>query len=111
MRMLRNLARRRLRTGLTILGITLGIWTLVVFGSMANRINSMVGQGSVFFQSGAVSVWGGGGNIPKSNPIDMSLVNSIAALPDVDVVVPGVSMNISDDAAGMSMGLPPMSTS
>ena len=102
MRMLRNLARRRLRTGLTILGITIGIWALVVFGSMANRINDMVNKGSAFYNSGAVSVWGGGGNVPKSNPIDISLANKIAALPGVDVVVPGVSMNVSpDDAVGM----------
>jgi putative ABC transport system permease protein len=108
--MLRNLNRRRLRTGLTILGITIGIWALVVFGSMANRINDMVGKGSVYYDSGAVSVWGGGGNMPKSNPIDIAVADRLAALDGVDVVVPGVSMNISDDAAGMSMGLPPMIT-
>ena len=34
--LLRDLGRRRLRTTLTILGITIGIWALVVFGSMAN---------------------------------------------------------------------------
>jgi putative ABC transport system permease protein len=109
MRMLRNLTRRRLRTTLTILGITIGIWALVVFGSMANRINDMVGKGSAFYDSGAVSVWGGGGDVPKSNPIDIAIADRIAALPGVDVVVPGVSLNISaDDAVGMSMGLPPM---
>lgn len=111
MRMLRNLSRRRLRTGLTILGIAIGIWALVVFGSMANRINAMVGNGASFYQSGAISVWGGGGDIPKMNPIDLSIAERMAALDGVDVVVPGVSMNISDDAStGMSMGLPPMIT-
>ena len=110
MRMLRNLARRRLRTGLTILGITIGIWALVVFGSMANRINDMVDKGSAFYDSGAVTVWGGGGSMPKSNPVDVSVAGRIASLDGVDVVVPGVGMNISDDTAGMSMGLPPMIT-
>ena len=110
MRMLRNLSRRRLRTALTILGITIGIWALVVFGSMANRINDMVGKGSVYFQSGAISVWGGGGDTPKMNPLDLALEDRIKAIPDVDVVVPGVSMYLSDDNASMSMGLPPMIT-
>ena len=111
MRMLRNLSRRRLRTGLTILGIAIGIWALVVFGSMANRINAMVNNGASFYQSGAISVWGGGGDMPKMNPIDISIADRIAALDGVDAVVPGVSMNISDDAsAGVSMGLPPMIT-
>ena len=31
MRLLRELSRRKLRTTLTILGITIGIWALVVF--------------------------------------------------------------------------------
>jgi putative ABC transport system permease protein len=111
MQKLRNLSRRRLRTGLTILGIAIGIWALVVFGSMANRINAMVGNGSTFFESGAISVWSGGGSVPKTNPIDISVADRIAALKDVDVVVTGVAMNLSDDTAtGMSMGLPPMIT-
>ena len=46
MRYFRNLARRPGRTALTILGITIGIWALVVFGSMANKINALVAGGS-----------------------------------------------------------------
>ena len=110
MRMLRNLSRRRLRTALTILGITIGIWALVVFGSMANRINDMVGKGSIYYQSGAITVWGGGGDTPKMNPLDISLEDQLKSIPGVDVVVPGVSMNVSDDNASVSMGLPPMIT-
>ena len=49
MRLLRQLTRRKLRTTLTILGITIGIWALVVFSSMANKINSMVAGGSQYF--------------------------------------------------------------
>jgi putative ABC transport system permease protein len=70
----------------------------------------MVGKGSSFYDSGAVSVWSGGGDMPQSNPVDISIAHRIAALPGVDVVFPGVGMNLSDDAAGMSMGLPPMIT-
>ena len=40
MTLLRELGRRSLRTTLTVLGITIGIWALVVFSSMANRIDS-----------------------------------------------------------------------
>ena len=48
MRLLRELSRRKLRTALTITRITIGIWALVVFSSMANRINDLVGQGAEF---------------------------------------------------------------
>ena len=49
MRLLRELSRRKLRTTLTIIGITIGIWALVVFSSMANQINGLVGMGSEFY--------------------------------------------------------------
>jgi len=49
MRLLRELSRRKLRTTLTILGITIGIWALVVFSSMANKINALVDGGSQYF--------------------------------------------------------------
>ena len=49
MRILRELSRRRLRTTLTILGITIGIWALVVFSSMANKINGYVDSGSDYY--------------------------------------------------------------
>jgi putative ABC transport system permease protein len=50
MRLLRQLSRRKLRTALTILGITIGIWALVVFSSMANKINQIVAGGSQYFE-------------------------------------------------------------
>ncbi len=49
MRYLRNLGRRPVRTILTVLGITIGIWALVVFGSMANKINALVEGGSSYY--------------------------------------------------------------
>src|SRR5688500_20165709 len=49
MRLLRELSRRKLRTTLTILGITIGIWALVVFGSMANKITALVEGGSEYY--------------------------------------------------------------
>ena len=50
MRLLRELSRRKLRTTLTILGITIGIWALVVFSSMANKINALVEGGSQYLR-------------------------------------------------------------
>jgi putative ABC transport system permease protein len=108
-RLLRNLGRRRLRTTLTILGITIGIWALVVFGSMANKINALVSGGSEYFRDkiavsakGAMSGFGG--------PMAMSTADQVTALPGVDVVVPGVQMLLSDTTTGMSMSMPQMIT-
>jgi NarL family two-component system response regulator LiaR len=42
MNMLQNIFRRRLRAFLTIFGITIGVFALVVMGSMAEKINLLV---------------------------------------------------------------------
>ena len=56
MRLLRELSRRKLRSSLTILGITIGIWALVVFSAMANQINGLVGMGTEFYADKIVPI-------------------------------------------------------
>jgi len=107
MRLLRNLGRRKARTTLTILGITIGIWALVVFGSMANKINALVAGGSEFY-AGKVTATGKGGGMAFGSPLAISTADRIAGLASVDVVVPGVTMLMSDEISGVSMGMPQM---
>src|SRR5665648_1182413 len=49
MRTLRNVFRRRLRAFLTIFGITIGVFALVVMGGMAEKINLLVDGGVRFY--------------------------------------------------------------
>lgn len=49
MRLIRNLVRRKVRATLTIVGISVGIWALVVMSSMANKIGALVEGGSTYF--------------------------------------------------------------
>jgi len=49
--LLRSLARRKLRTSLTILGIAVGIWTLIVMSAMANKLTALVDVGSTYFDN------------------------------------------------------------
>lgn len=109
MKLLRNLGRRKVRTALTILGITIGIWALVVFGSMANKINDLVAGGSTYYE-GKLSVSAKGGAMGVGGPMAISLGDRITALPGVDVVVPGVAMLLADEPSGMSMSMPQMIT-
>jgi putative ABC transport system permease protein len=106
MRLLRDLGRRKVRTTLTILGITIGIWALVVFGSMANKIDALVAGGSEFY-AGKVTV-SASGSMALGSPMALSTADRIAGLGSVDVVVPGVSMLMSDEVSGVSMGVPQM---
>ena len=107
MQLLRNLGRRKLRTSLTILGITIGIWALVVFGSMANKINALVAGGSQFYD-GKVTVSAKGAGMGFGSPVDISAADRIASVDGVDLVVPGISMLLADEAASMSMSMPQM---
>ena len=91
MQLIRNLARRRLRTGLTISGITIGIWALVVFSSMANKVDALVSGGSAYYEGKIVVSDGGFGGI-GGQPMGLGLQDELAAIDGVDVVVPTVTM-------------------
>ena len=104
---LRNLGRRKLRTALTVLGITIGIWALVVFGSMANKISSLVAGGSTFYE-GKVTVSARGASMGFGSPLAISIADQVAELPGVDVAVASVMMLMSDEMSGVSMSMPPM---
>jgi putative ABC transport system permease protein len=104
MRLLRNLARRRLRTSLTITGITIGIWALVVFSSMANKVDALVSGGSDYYAGKIVVSDGGFGGI-GGQPMPIGQLAEIAAIDGVDLVVPTVAM-IASDIQGVSFGPP-----
>jgi putative ABC transport system permease protein len=108
---MRDLGRRKLRTTLTILGITIGIWALVVFGSMANKINALVEGGSTYFadkieltdSAGSMGGFGGG-------PMQISTADTVREIDGVAAVVPEVMLPMDDEMSGVSMGMPPMIT-
>jgi putative ABC transport system permease protein len=109
MRLVRNLGRRKVRTTLTILGITIGIWALVVFGSMANKIDALVSGGRVFYAD-KITVGAKGGTMGLGGPLAISTADQVARLQGVDVVVPGIVMMMSDTTSGVSFGIPQMIT-
>jgi putative ABC transport system permease protein len=89
MRILRELSRRKLRTSLTITGITIGIWALVVFSSLANQINGLVGMGSEYFADKIVVT---DGMAFGSSPMRLDDVEIIAGLDGVGAVQPKVEI-------------------
>jgi putative ABC transport system permease protein len=100
MRLLRQLSRRKLRTTLTILGITIGIWALVVFSSMANKINSLVAGGSEYF-AGKILVTDAtnfaiGAGIA---PMNIAAANQIRDLDGVAAVDAQIQMQYDPDAS------------
>ena len=96
MRILRELSRRKLRTSLTITGITIGIWALVVFSSLANQINGLVGMGSEYFADKIVVT---DGVAFGSSPMRLADVEIIAGLDGVAAVQPKVEIPWNPDPA------------
>ena len=107
MRLLRNLVRWKVWTTLTIVGVTVGIWALVVMGSMANKIGALVEGGSTYYEdkiivSDATNPAFGFG----FTPMPLGTVDEIRAVPNVAVVVPEVQMLFDPDDSGAGFGLP-----
>ena len=101
MRLLRQLTRRKLRTTLTILGITIGIWALVVFSSMANKINSMVAGGSQYF-AGKVLVTDAS-NLAVAigiTPMKIDVADQVRKLGGVAASVPQIQMLLDPTSTG-----------
>jgi putative ABC transport system permease protein len=106
MRLVRDLGRRKLRSTLTISGIAIGIMALVVFGSMANKMNALIGGGSKYYADKAIVSVGSmySGNI---QPLSLSDVDRVRSVPGVAAATPTVDMMLSD-SGGATMGTPEM---
>ena len=107
MSLVRNLIRRKLRTSLTIVGIAVGIWALVVMSSMANKIGALVEGGSTYFEGKIIvsdasnPAFGLG-----FTPMPISVADMIADVPGVAVAVPEVQLLFDPDDTGAGFGLP-----
>ena len=105
MTLLRELGRRKLRTTLTVLGITIGIWALVVFSSMANKINSFVASGSDYYAGKVLVSDGSSSGIGVGLvPVDLSVADRIRGMTGVAAVDPQVQIPYDEaGSAGFSM--------
>ncbi len=100
MKTLRNLSRRKLRTGLTVAGIAIGMWALVVFSAMATKINGLV-DGATVYYSGKVIVSAESRGMGEIVPIEASLAGQAAAVPGVATAVPLVTIPLDAHAGHM----------
>ena len=103
MRVFRNVFRRKMRAFLTIFGITIGVFALVVMGSMAEKFNLMVDGGTRYYSDKVVitdaSTPTGG---YSTTPIAVSRIQEIEDVPGVARASASIYM-LLDDEGGMSM--------
>lgn len=99
---LRNMARRKLRTTLTVIGIVIGILALTVMGSMSEYFNTLVDNAIHLLGTNIVVS-------PKNNDFDSVLSTtdqrSVERIPGVTKVVPEVTDTLQELDA-VSFGIP-----
>lgn len=104
MRLLRNIFRRKLRAFLTIFGISIGVFALVVMGALAEKLTLLV-DGGVKYYEGKVVV-----SAPSqfaglySAPLKMSSLRRIEHVAGVTRVSASVSALLDEEIPTVSMG-------
>ncbi|HXM57967.1 MAG TPA: ABC transporter permease [Candidatus Dormibacteraeota bacterium] len=102
---IRNLLRRKMRSGLTVSGIVIGIFALTTMGSLAEHFNSLLDVGVRF----------AGTSIPVKAPaqqqnglLPLSKAGEIVSVPGVAAVYP--TYQVSAEPAGdmINLSAPPM---
>ncbi|MFA6473773.1 MAG: ABC transporter permease [Patescibacteria group bacterium] len=114
MEIFRNMFRRKMRTVLTIVGITVGIFAFTVMGSMALRFNKMIAGGKSFI-TGQITLMPKGTSFTSMGgaaflPVDT--LQQISKVEGVQAVAAGVELALKepdpDNPTGeFSFGPPP----
>jgi putative ABC transport system permease protein len=99
---IRNILRRKLRTGLTILGIVIGVFALTVMGALAEKLNVLVDGGDEYFRT-RVFVFDAGaasGFQASARPITRDLVERIEAVDGVERATPVLQTLLDPNQVG-----------
>ncbi|MDO8964319.1 MAG: ABC transporter permease [Coriobacteriia bacterium] len=106
MRTLRNIFRRKLRAFLTIFGISIGVFSLVVMGALAEKLTLLVDGGTTYYV-GKVVVYASGGIAGYSTePLTTNMRREIEKVPGVARVAGSVSGLLSTEQSSISFGSP-----
>ena len=107
MRTVKSVFRKKLRSFLTIFGIAIGVFALVVMGGMAEKVTLLV-EGGVDYFAGKVVVSDNGELFGLGTPMPIAKLDDLERVPGVARASASVSMLLDDSSSGFSMGPPPM---
>src|SRR6266700_4994274 len=103
MEIIRNLARRKLRSTLTILGIVIGIFALTTMGSMAAHFNALLDGGVKYFGA-SVQIGPPDG---QASILPLSKIDELKRVEGVEAAFPGYGFSAKPGAAStVSFGVP-----
>jgi putative ABC transport system permease protein len=105
MRILRNIFRRKLRAFLTIFGIAIGVFALVVMGSIAEKLTLLVDGGVEYYQ-GKVVIVPKTSNSGNASLLSIDMLRDIEKLHGVAAVSAEVSARLTTETITVSFGPP-----
>lgn len=108
MKVLKSIFRRKVRALLTISGIAIGIFALVVMGSMAEKLNRLV-SGGVEYYGTRITVQDAKAQFGffGTNPISISKIDEIEKVDGVKSAYASISM-LLEEVEAVNFGMPPM---
>jgi putative ABC transport system permease protein len=104
---IRNMFRRKTRTILTVLGITIGIFAFVVMGSMAEKINLLVNGGTKYYADKVTVAQASSSFTSTPTPMNSNTGNKIASVPGVRAVSASVYLPLNGNGTAVNLGPPP----
>jgi putative ABC transport system permease protein len=105
MRTIKSVFRKKLRSFLTIFGIGIGVFALVVMGAMAEKVTLLVDGGVEYF-AGKVVVSDSGALFGLGTPMSIDKLDNLERVPGVARGSAGVALTLDEDGGGASMGPP-----
>ncbi len=106
MRLLRNVFRRKLRAFLTIFGITIGVFALVVMGGIAEKLNLLVDGGVKYYADKVVVSSADNLMGLSTTPLTMQKLRDIQHVPGVRAAFPQVQLLLNEELDAVNMGTP-----
>ena len=108
---LRDLARRKLRHGLTAAGIAIGVAALVLLGALSEKVSRLM-LGGRLFASGQISVSGSGsravGDVQHGGLISGEQLRALEKVAGVRAVAPIIMFPVAESPGGLPFSLAPV---
>lgn len=108
MKTLRNVFRKKLRATLTIFGIMIGVFALVVMGSIAEKLNLLVDGGVRYYGDKVIVTDNTGGSAAalSSTPISLDKIAEIEKVEGVARASGTITMLADKEMKSVSIGMP-----
>lgn len=109
MRTIKNVFRRKMRAALTISGIMIGVFALIVMGAMAEKITLLVDGGTKYYGDKVTMSAGKGGTMSlATEPLSTKTVKEVEKVEGVARASASIMLLQDTEGGSVSMGIPPM---